>query len=183
MRVSRAAVVDAGARVLAGDRAAPLAAVAEAASVSRATLHRLFPSREALVEAIVERACQHAKGVFDAVDIEHGPVKEVLARLAEQLVPAAHLWVLAINEPLIDQVPRFVKDAEDLEQRLVALMHRGQRDRVLRADQSPRWLTYFFGMAVTAVHHGLVAGILAPREAPDILLASVLDGIRRNPAG
>lgn len=179
MRVTREALVDAGARVLAQDRAAPLARVATAASVSRATLHRMFPSRDALLEAIVERACAEAGRIFDAVDLAGGPVERVLAELIDGLVPVAHLWTLAINEPMIDQVPRLAKEAEDLEHRLIELMQRGQREGVLRPDQSPRWMTYLFGMALSAVHQGVAAGFLAPRDAPDLVRSSLLDGIRR----
>ncbi|TWJ25213.1 TetR family transcriptional regulator [Micromonospora endolithica] len=168
--------------MLARDRAAPLSAVAQAASISRATLHRMYPNRDVLVEAIVERACREARAVFDLVDMAHSPVPDAIRDLVRRLMPIAHLWALAINEPLMDQVPRFAEDAAELEQRLVELMRRGQRDGVLRTDQSARWMTFFFGMALTAAHHAVASGFLAPREAPDLVVSSVLHGISGSPA-
>ncbi|MGL5816688.1 MAG: TetR/AcrR family transcriptional regulator [Phycicoccus sp.] len=172
-------MIDAGARVLSRNKSASMGDVAQAAGISRATLHRLFPGREALVEAIVERACERALEIFDAVGVDDSPCPEGLRRLAEEMIPTAHFWVIAITEPVIDIVPRLAKDAAGLEDRLVEMMRRGQRDGALRQDLPPRWMAYFFGTSLVTVHEAVVEGILAPRDAVDVLIDSALNGIGR----
>ncbi len=177
MRTSTEHVLDAGARVLGRDRSAPLSAVAEAAGISRATLHRLYPTREALVEAIVERACGGAAEIFDDVGVDRGPVRETLVTLIHRLVPSAHLWAIALSEPVMDQVPRFAAESAALEQRLIALLRRGQEEGFLRRDQPAGWMAYFFGMSLGAVSQGVSSGVIAPRDAPALVASAVLDGI------
>ena len=52
MRVTSVAVLDAATRVYALNPRASTQEVAAAAGISRATLHRLFPSRDALIEEL-----------------------------------------------------------------------------------------------------------------------------------
>jgi TetR/AcrR family transcriptional regulator, mexCD-oprJ operon repressor len=179
MRTSDQAIVEAGARLLSRDRSASMADVAASAGISRATLNRAFPGRDALVEAIVERACERAVEIFDAVGVNDGPLPEGLRRLAEEIVPAAHFWVIAISEPMIDTVPRLVKGAAELEGRLVEMMRRGQREGALRADLTPRWLAYFFGVSLVTTHEAVAEGILAARDAVDVLMDSTMNGMGR----
>ncbi len=177
MRSSTEAVIAAAAQVLARNRSASMSEIADAARISRATLHRIFPGREVMVEAIVERACEHAVQVFDEVGVDTSELPEGLRRLAEELLPSAHFWVLAINEPMIDEVPRLAKVASELEERLVEMMRRGQQHGALREDLSARWMAYFFGMSLVTAHEAVSAGVLAGRDALDALMTSTLQGV------
>ncbi|MGL5863400.1 MAG: TetR/AcrR family transcriptional regulator [Phycicoccus sp.] len=177
MKTSDDSILDVGARLLSRDRSASMGEVAAAAGISRATLHRAFSSRDVLVEAIVGRACERTLDIFEAARVDEGPLPEALRRLAEGVVPIAHFWVIAVNEPLIDTVPRLMQDVARLEGHLVDLMRRGQSVGALRQDQSPRWLAYFVGLSMVSAHEAVIDGVLAPRDAVDILLDSTLNGM------
>ncbi|MGL5810235.1 MAG: TetR/AcrR family transcriptional regulator [Nocardioides sp.] len=179
MRSTNDAVIEAGARLFSRDRSASMGDVAAAAGISRATLHRAFSSRDVLVEAIVERACEQALDIFDAARMDDDPLPEALRRLAEGVVPIAHFWVIAVNEPMIDTVPRLAKNASELENRLVEMMRKGQREGTLRHDLPARWMAYFFGLSMVTAHEAVTDGILAPRDAVDVVIDSTLNGISR----
>src|SRR5918995_1052203 len=78
---TRRAILGAAASVLARDRAATLAEIAEAAGVGRSTLHRHFADREELVAAAVEDSLaalgQAVEGAFDP-EVSPGWVEHVL---------------------------------------------------------------------------------------------------------
>ena len=67
---SRAAIVEAGITALADNPEASLSAIADAAGVSRATLHRYFPDRQALIDTISLQAIQETDAAVHAIDWE-----------------------------------------------------------------------------------------------------------------
>ena len=76
-----AAILDAAAELLSEQGPASIAAVAAQAGVSRVTVYAHFPTWEALLEAVVERAVGHTTAVLTAADLEAGPPMEALRRL------------------------------------------------------------------------------------------------------
>ena len=79
-------ILDAAVEALAEDRDASMAAIARRAGVVRATLYVHFPTREALVAAVTDRAIGESAAAIAAavVDVAHGE----LGLLAAVLVPA-----------------------------------------------------------------------------------------------
>src|SRR5919201_5514999 len=75
------AILDAAEALLARGAAASTSAVAAEAGVSRVTVYAHFPTREALLEAVVERVVHRATAAIDAVAIEEGAPLEALERL------------------------------------------------------------------------------------------------------
>src|SRR5260370_38872950 len=76
------AILDAAAAVLAErGEAASMADVAEAAGVGRATLYRYFPSRDALLAALVESAIAEMRDGIVGGELGEAPVEVGPARL------------------------------------------------------------------------------------------------------
>jgi AcrR family transcriptional regulator len=67
-----AAILDAAAELLSQPGAASIAAVAARAGVSRVTVYAHFPTWEALLEAVVERAVGHTTAVLASADCSRG---------------------------------------------------------------------------------------------------------------
>lgn len=78
---SVAAILDAGAAVLAEDPHASLAQVATRAGLTRQTLYAHFPSRDALIEALVDRSTDRVIDALRAADLDSLPAGEALAEL------------------------------------------------------------------------------------------------------
>src|SRR2546430_4367428 len=78
---SIAAIVEAAFACLSEDPDASTSAIARAAGVGRVTLYSHFPSREALLAAVVERAAAQAAAALDAAAPDQGPAREALGRL------------------------------------------------------------------------------------------------------
>lgn len=100
-RENVARILDAAQRVLADDPAAPLEQVADTAGVSRATLHRHFASRQALLDALVADLTARYRTAFDQAKVASVPPLVALYRLTEQAfeLKIAHPFTLGLIPP------------------------------------------------------------------------------------
>lgn len=128
------AILDSARSVLAADPKATVAEIADHAGVHRATLHRHFPSREALVEQLALASMDALEHRIAALDVE-----TVDARTAIQRATLAWMqegrsnWRMSRYTPL-HAVP--ASGARDrLRARMLAVFERGQRDGSIRTDQ------------------------------------------------
>ncbi|MGH3412226.1 MAG: TetR/AcrR family transcriptional regulator [Marmoricola sp.] len=80
---SRAAILAAAGQVLGADPRASVEAIANAAGTSRQTVYAHFSSREALFEALLDRATAQASAALDAAHLDDLPAAEALRRLIE----------------------------------------------------------------------------------------------------
>ncbi|GAA2844430.1 hypothetical protein GCM10020220_037150 [Nonomuraea rubra] len=76
-----AAILEAGTRLLSADPTASVADIAKAAGVGRVTLYGHFPSREALVDAVLDHAVGMADAVLEDESIDTAPAPEAMAGL------------------------------------------------------------------------------------------------------
>src|ERR1700710_1465000 len=78
--------------------AANLADVAAAASVSRATLYRYYPNREALLKALGAHALNELASRLNDAGLERATVKEAIERLARANVGVGERYAVLVNE-------------------------------------------------------------------------------------
>lgn len=176
-RVDRA-LLDVAAGVLATGRGGSMQQIAEAAGVSRATLHRRFPSRDALVRATSRHALVEISGAIDACVVDDGPVETILARLAELLVPMGHRYAFLIREFHTGQDPDLEAAVEEFADRLATLLERGRQEGALRTDLPLIWMVDALIGLVEMAWEGVRDGRLAPRDAPGLVVTTFLSGTR-----
>lgn len=181
------------AAALTADHSASTAEIAEAAGVSRATLHRVFGNRERLVGTIygwlLDRCAEHfdRAGVDPAGDDPSAgppdPVLEVFDRLTADSYPLAQsLWLLTAT-PILGENRRLLERLEEQDLRLERLFVRGQADGVFRADLPARWLAYSLGAQVISAWYLVDDGYAGARDVPRLVRAAILDGVLARPEG
>src|SRR5689334_22811676 len=84
-------IVQAAAQLLAEDPQAGMAAIAEAAGVTRITVNRHFRTRENLVVAVYERMLARAAEVLRECRLEEGTATDALTRLVHGWLGAGPL--------------------------------------------------------------------------------------------
>ena len=168
------AILDAVEALLARGVAATTTAVAAEAGVSRVTVYAHFPTREALVAAVVERAVRRATETLAAVQPERGDPAEALDRV----VVAA--WSELDRHRAMAQAAREHLGAEEMRSahspvlgQLAALIERGQKTGEFRADLPLDWLVTACLALMHACGDEVRAGRVAPDAAPGVLRASV----------
>jgi TetR/AcrR family transcriptional regulator, mexCD-oprJ operon repressor len=170
-----AAILDAGLASFSRNADASLTDVARRAGVGRVTLYRHFPSREALIDAVLAHAIGSADSALEAVAVDDGPAPEALARLIHSSwrIVDHHRSLLAAAQR--DLPPARIRHHHDQAMaRVERLVARGQNEGDFRTDVPRPWLVAtFYGVLHTAAEE-VDAGRLDPTTAPEILTATLL---------
>jgi AcrR family transcriptional regulator len=134
---TRRAILSAAASVLARDRTATLADIAEAADVGRSTLHRYFADRDELVRAAIDDSFQVLTQSVTGAAIHEGPAMDALRRLVAALVDTGdRLLFLFGDTRTLEGVDLGTAQSED---HLADLVRRGQQEGVFDPEITPYW--------------------------------------------
>lgn len=144
----------------------PMEQLARKVGVSRATLHRMFPSREAILFAVQHLAHAVAGRAIEAAQPERGPADEALARLVEKSMPdaALHLLLARNRNETGNDTPENDVRWEPYRQRLLSLFRRGQEAGLFRVDLSAQWMLDAMAALMFAAAEAIRAGRLAPAD-------------------
>lgn len=170
-----AAILEAGTRLLSADPAASVADIARAAGVGRVTLYGHFPSREALVDAVLDHAVEVADAVLADDSLDTAPAPEAMARLLRsswEVLDRHRRLFLAADRVLATE--RIREHHERPLRRVERLVVRGQRAGDFRTDLSPGWLVTTFFSIIHSAAQEREAGRLAPEEVEQVLVKTML---------
>jgi TetR/AcrR family transcriptional regulator, mexCD-oprJ operon repressor len=163
-------ILDAAAALLARGAAATTTAVAIEAGVSRPTVYAHFPTREALVEAVAERAVRRATAALGDAHLDDGSPLEALDRMIA--VAWDHLDSSgAIARAAGHQLPSeaMARAHTALRGPIGALLRRGQQDGVFRTDLPEPWLISSYFALMHACGDEVRAGTLDAADAVAVL--------------
>lgn len=166
-RRNRERILDAAVEVLAEDRNASMAAIAERAGVSRATLYRHFATCDEMIAVTREEALARGREVLEQALTpfvrEDGTVPAV--EILEQLVWVAfsedtrYRRLMAGDPHRADELLRSFRPVAD------AFIADAQRRGHLRSAVSPSTLRLAIESLVVGTMHGIVRGETAPEDA------------------
>src|SRR5579862_3483677 len=171
-----AAILDAAAHVLSErGNSANMADVAAAAGVSRATLYRYYPHREALLKALAAQAVADAGSRLADAGLGRASVEEALERILRALLPIGDRYGVLVREQI-------EADSAEIE-RLIggpirAVFARGIESGVFRRDVPVEVLLEVFGGAIRAAFKLIDERRLGIEEASAAVVALFLDGAR-----
>jgi TetR/AcrR family transcriptional regulator, repressor for lfrA len=134
---TRQAIVDAAVRALAEDPAAALSRVADLADVGRTTLHRYFPDREGLLDAVGAHAVRSISAAHARARLEDGTAREALLRVAQEYLELGDLLTVLFTGSVPEE--RWSGD-EANQTALVALYTRGTQDGSLDSRMDAGWM-------------------------------------------
>ncbi|GLW52283.1 TetR family transcriptional regulator [Kitasatospora phosalacinea] len=179
MATDRDSVLEAAVGILSRRPTAHLDEIARAAGISRATLHRIFPGREALILEVGALGLRRFSAALDTARVEEGNAEAALRRLVDAVVPDAALCAfLAGENQLYDHEE--INDLWELQDaRVRALFLRGQQEGVFRVELSAAWLSEAFFDLVAGIGWAVQEGRLAPRESAFSLAELFLGGALR----
>lgn len=173
----RIEILNAASELLATQPAASLAEIAEYAKIGKATLHRYFASRDDLMLALGYQALETVSAAIAASLPEHGTAVEALTRVIEVLVPLGDKLHFLFSQTIFETHPDFVAAERSSEAPLLALIRQAQASGELRSDLSADWILHHLNYALFATWQAVHDGSVARRDAPRLLVMTVLGGI------
>ena len=171
-----AAILDAAAHALSEHGSnANMADVAGAAGVSRATLYRYYPDREALLDALASHALAEAAARLADAGLERASVEDAIERIVRALTAVGDRYAVLVREQV-------EADPDEIERLVAAPMRavfaRGIESGLLRQDLPAEVLLELFGGALVAALKLTERGRLGLEEASAAAASVFLDGAR-----
>ena len=169
-------IVEVAARVLGEQPNAVMADVATAAGVSRATVYRHFPTREALIGAIQLQALEASEEALRACRLDDGSATDALHRLCDAWLEVAERYAFAQLGLIVDEQTRRHRQ-RILGEPLRALIERGKAAGEFAPDVATDWCLRCFGALLLAGARAVADGALTHEEAPGVVFRSLYGGL------
>jgi AcrR family transcriptional regulator len=169
-RGSTGSLLDVAVEVLLADPSASQAQVAEAAGIGRTTLHKYYATRDDLLRAVGHRALDRWEEVVDGVD---GGLPELVAAIVPIGPHMAFLW----RTPMFDHAEDIIERWRTIESRTLAALKQAQARGRLRPEVPDFWLLQTFYSLIYVAAESVHSGHLAPRDAPDLVVDTLLNGL------
>jgi TetR/AcrR family transcriptional repressor of mexCD-oprJ operon len=177
-----AAILDAGLACFSRSADASVADVARAAGVGRVTLYGHFPSRQALIDAVLAHAISKAHTALEAETLADGPAPEALSRLIHSSwrIVDHHRSLLAAAQHELPPA-RIRHHHDEAMARVERLIARGQAEGDFRTDLPRPWLVATFYSVLHSAAEEVDAGRLDPAQAPQVLTTTLLAAFAAQP--
>jgi TetR/AcrR family transcriptional regulator, mexCD-oprJ operon repressor len=176
-RVS-AVILDAAARVLAAEgEQASMSDVAVAAGVARATVYRYFPTRQALLDRLLEIATTDARTRLSAARLDAVRPEEALRRAVGALLDVGDYFVVLAQERLVADSRGFTSGIGGALGRVV---EQAQATGGVRRDIPSSWLVELLIRLVTTVV--AASPTMGRDDIVDLVVSLFFDGARSRPA-
>jgi len=176
---SVAAILAATLDALASDPDASMAEIARRAGVVRATIYVHFPTREALLDAVMEHAVAQVADATREAEPTRGEPAEALERvlLATWDKLSNFHTLLAINTSRLSAKELHRRHLPVMTQ-FVPLIERGQKDGVFRRDVPVSWHLAVIRALVHTASAELQSGLLSEAEVETTIVTTVLAAMR-----
>jgi TetR/AcrR family transcriptional regulator, mexCD-oprJ operon repressor len=178
-----ALILDAAESCLARDPDASMSDIAAAAGLGRVTIYGHFPSRGALIKAVVHRVLEAANAALNEVDLsgDQGEAFERLVDATWQVTLRSGNLIIAADKALPVTTVRQAHTGR-LEERVRGLLAAGQRSGAFRSDLSADWLMATFHAVLHAAANEIDAGRLERADASGIITRTMLATLGYVPA-
>ncbi|MDP4501631.1 TetR/AcrR family transcriptional regulator [Nonomuraea turcica] len=166
-------VLSTGARMLADDPAATIAAIAAEAGVDRRTVYRRFSSREDLLAAVYGARYDAVEAAVEAARLREAPVAVALHRYVEGIVAVNRKWPVETSRMLREETIRERRRA--LIDEVDAFLRRATDEGLLRSDLPPGWVATVLPPLMEHAAENLTE--LSAAQAADVVVDTLLRGV------
>jgi AcrR family transcriptional regulator len=154
--------------------------IAAAVGVSRATLHRYFAGRVALLEALDQLAIAEMREALKIARWQDGSATEALQRLVTACEPVSPYLMLLYSQSQDFDANQSKEAWAEIDAEIRQLFERGQREGEFRPELSAFWLTEAFCSLVAGAAWVIQVGRAGRREFTDMITDLLLHGVSRS---
>lgn len=132
------AILEAAERVLAQDANASMEQIAEAAGLTRITVHRRFANRQALLDALAVSAKQQLIDAIEEARPDSAPALVALYRVTANVMRVKNTWRFTLSHATAHTAAA-AELWEEINGHTVALLDRAQHEGLLAQDADLDW--------------------------------------------
>jgi len=162
---------------LADQPRASMGEIASMVGLSRATLCRHFPTRDAMMQAMCEAGINSAEQAIARAQPGEGSAEQAIKRLIEELLPIAELYAYVDQEIQTNETTE--ARAQPLRASLIALFQQWQGSGILRVDLSAAWLLESMFALLRSAAAMIRSGRLARRDAAQSVFDLLWSGMSK----
>jgi TetR/AcrR family transcriptional regulator, mexCD-oprJ operon repressor len=152
--------------------------IAAAVGVSRATLHRYFAGKAALLAALDELAVEQMRVAIKTARLQEDSAEQALHRLVSACEPVSPYLALLYSQTQDVDLDVALAGWADIDSEITALFQRGQRAGEFRPELTATWLTEAFYSLVAGTAWSIQAGRVAGRDFTQMIAGLLLHGVR-----
>ncbi|WP_086563157.1 TetR/AcrR family transcriptional regulator [Streptomyces africanus] len=168
------AILEAAERVLAQDAGASMEQIAEAAGLTRITVHRRFANRQALLEALAVSAKQQLVDAIEEARPDAAPALVALYRVTANVLRVKETWRFTLNHATAHTEAAAALWAE-IDAHTVDLLTRARREGLLAADADLDWMRQVYYALLGEALNRPGADQDPAAQDPDVLATLVID--------
>lgn len=177
---SVAAILDAALEALASDPDASMAEIARRAGVVRATIYAHFPTRDSLLDAVMDRAIADVTAAVAGAEPDRGEPREALERLLQttwRKLDSLHS-LISINTARLSK-EEFHRRHMPFIAEVAPLIERGQKAGAFRDDVPIAWHLSMLLAIAHAASGELASGRIAEIDVEAAMLSTALRAVTR----
>ncbi|MGR4851987.1 TetR/AcrR family transcriptional regulator [Streptomyces sp. LARHCF252] len=168
------AILEAAERVLAQDAGASMEQIAEAAGLTRITVHRRFANRQALLEALAVSAKQQLVDAIEEARPDAAPALVALHRVTANVLRVKETWRFTLSHATAHTEAAAALWAE-IDAHTVNLLTRARREGLLAADADLDWTRQVYYALLSEALSRPGADQDPAAQDPDVLATLVID--------
>ncbi|MEM8935373.1 MAG: TetR/AcrR family transcriptional regulator [Pseudomonadota bacterium] len=173
---ARDALIEAAFEVLGRDPSASLALVAEKAGVGRATLHRHFPTRDALMHALAKTAIAETDAACEEACENVQSAAQALELSLRALIPLGPRYGFLTREP-VEYDPEISAEYDRQGEELRQLIEEAKREGALDTRCPTAWLLEAYDHLIFAGWEITRSGEATPKQAADLAWRTFTTGV------
>lgn len=154
--------------------------IAAAVGVSRATLHRYFAGRAALLEALDQYAIAHLRQALKTARWQEGSAAEALRRLVAACEPVSGYLTLLYTQSQDFEANQPKEAWAEIDAEVRQLFVRGQRQGEFRPELNAFWLTEAFFNLMCGAAWVVQVGGAGRREFTEMVTDLLLNGVSKS---
>lgn len=168
------AILEAAEQVFAQDAGASMEQVAEAAGLTRITVHRRFANRQALLEALAVSAKQQLIDAVEEARPDAAPALVALHRVTANVLRVKNTWRFTLSHATA-HTPAAAALWDEINTHTVDLMNRAQREGLLAPDADLEWTRQVYYALLSEAINRPGAEQDPAAQDPDALATLVID--------